>query len=483
MRYLTLLMIIITSSLNAFDIGYWKDLRFSAKLSDGNVRLQTELNRTNLVSNKVLYGSGTAISEYDVSLLNPATSTYQAQIPMGTESKYIGLKHATSTSGNHLAPVYYPGTAMPALGNLSKLSADATSDQSTNYLDIISDYVSFSDTKLYTAIQNRGGGFPTSGSFGTVYFSYMSVIANPESDPQDPNTIVWALNYMNVSLGGISPGLYKITGTGTSDLIRIGNIQTQVVSGSNLLIMSCNLADLMADPDFASWYNPANPVFGMQTIVNRTTVIPFATTTSDTSPGGIVYPTQLIASPWDYSASALTGLELVIQPDDLYFKANYSNPNNLYPISATLFLPGGAEYPMFGNGHAYAQGVQYRTANLMGILGEADNADAWALAGESGASFVQSNPISFSYILGIRQPEANLSLHNEQSHLLSWSPVTQSLLGNPVTISRYRVEASSDPTFESFETLGDTDGYNYFVPINSNNTKQFYRVIAIKDLP
>jgi hypothetical protein len=476
-------MIIISSSLNAFDIGYWKDLRFSAKLSDGNVRLQTELNRTNLTSNKVLYSSGTAISEYDVSLINPATSTYQAQIPMGTESKYIGLKHATSTSGNHLAPVYYSGTAMPALSNLSKLSADASSDQSTNHLDIISDYVSFSDTKLYTAIQNRGGGFPTSGSFGTVYFSYMSVIANPESDPQDPNTIVWALNYMNVSLGGISPGLYKITGTGTSDLIRIGNIQTQVVSGSNLLIMSCNLADLMADPDFAAWYNPTNPVFGMQTIINRTTVIPFATTTSDTSPGGIVYPTQLIASPWDYSASSLTGLELVIQPDDLYFKTNYSNPNNLFSVSTVLSLPGGVQYPMFGSGHSYAQGVQYRTANLSGTLTEADNAEALALAGELGASLVQSSPYTYSYILGLRQPEVIITQYDEQYHLLSWSPVTQTLLGNPVTISRYCVEASSDPMFESFETLGETDGNSYLAPINPLNARQFYRIIAIKALP
>jgi hypothetical protein len=49
----------------------------------------------------------------------------------------------------------------------------------------------------------------------------MSIIADPAADPTDPNTVVLGNELYERTLGGISPGLYKNTGTGTSDLIRI----------------------------------------------------------------------------------------------------------------------------------------------------------------------------------------------------------------------------------------------------------------------
>ena len=471
------------SALGALDVGYWKNVRFSAKLADDAVRFRTELSRPDLSVNKVLYNSGTGITEFNLNLIDPQRSTYQALIPVEQESKYIGLKHATTGSATHVVPVFYPGTGLPELSALTKLSTDASGDQSTNHLDIVSDYVSFSNTKFITAIQNRGGGFPTSGSFGTVYFSYMSVIANPESDPQNPNTIVWALNYMNVSLGGLSPGLYKITGTGSSDLIRIGDIQTQVVSGSNLLIMSCDIADLMADPDFSAWYNPANPVFGMQTIVNRTTVIPFGTTTSDTSPGGIVYPTKLVAQPLSYGSSSISDVELVVQPDEVFFRAVYSNPDNLFPIDTVFNQVDGSDFQMINDTHDYTEGVEFRTANLQGLLAEVDGGQGRVFSGDLGGSFVVSDIYGFCYILGLQHPHNIIVQRVGQNLSIGWSEVTHTELGNPVSVSRYRVEASVSPHFDSFEVLGETESLSLEVPLNPNIDKWFFRVLGIKDVP
>lgn len=482
MKILMLCFILWFSYLNALDIGHWHSVRKSGKLSSNDVLLRTEITRPNLVTNKLLYNAGSGVLEYDLSLINASSSTYQASIPIGQQRRYFGLKQATSSSVNSIIPVYFPGIGLPALGDLSKVSTDAANDQSTNYLDIVADYVTIADNRIITGIQNRGGGFPTSGSFGTVYFSYMSVIADPASDPQDPNTIVWALNYMNVSLGGISPGLYKITGSGTSDLIRLGNIQTQIVSGSNLLIMSCNLSDLMADPDFAAWYNPQNPNFGMQTIANRTTVIPFATTMSDSSPGARVYPQILYADPVDYSATSIANIQFVREADDLYFECYYQNPDNLFPVETSFAVEGGTSFPMYEDSFDYSQSVRFRTANLMGLLPEVDNGYGRIFTGDPAAPMM-SLPLLYSYILGVAEPlEIQISYQGVDIQI-SWQAVSQTLLGNPLTVSRYRVEASATPHFESFEVLGVTEDTVYLLPQINAGIKRFFRVVAVKDMP
>jgi len=288
---------LLPAMLSGLSIGNWQNIRFSGKNAASQVLLSTEIEASNLTQNKVIYNPGSGIAEYNLTLQNAATSTYQASIPVGSSRRYLGLKNQAGTGPTRLIPVFYEGKGLPALNQLSRVSSDATKDNGTDHYDIVSDYVSFSDTKLYTAIRNRGGGFPTSGGLGTVYHSYMSLINDPAADRNDPDVIVWALAYMKVALGGISPGLFKITGTGSSDLVRIGDIQTKLLPGSNLLVMSCNLADLLADPDFAAWYDPANPVLAFHTIVNRTTVIPFGTKLQDGSPGGLVYLRKLYCDP------------------------------------------------------------------------------------------------------------------------------------------------------------------------------------------
>lgn len=178
-------------------------------------------------------------------------------------------------------PAYYSGTGWPTLSQMTKISGDASGDQKNDYLDIVADYFCFSDTKLYAAIQNRGGGFPTSGKMGLEYYSYMVVLANSAD-----RKYVWVMNYMKVPAAKYKPGLYRIKVKKDQDLIRIGDISTQIVKGSNLLKMSCNISTLLADPLFKSWYNSSKPAFSMLSQSFRTTVIPFGTKQQDgTDPG------------------------------------------------------------------------------------------------------------------------------------------------------------------------------------------------------
>jgi len=345
----------------------------------------------------------------------------------------------------------------------------------------VADYVSFSDTKFYAGIQNRGGGFPTSQSFGTVYPSYMSVIANPESDPGDPDLIVWAMAYMNVTLGGITPGLYRITGTSTSDLVRIGNISTQIISGSNLLVMSCNIADLMADPDFAAWYTPGTPVFGLKTIINKTTVIPFATTNQDESAGAINYPHKLYVDPTLNNAPLMTGGSFLVNADGVRFSGNYQDAEGNFPLLSQIEIQGGGSYDLLPQSFDYDVMVPHRSRDLTSTLNEFDNGMARTVVSDDNINITRGDWFPFHYILGILSPAEVLSEVSDDSVQLSWEPVTLTLLGNPVTPDYYRIEASTTPEFSSYETLGTSTSTSFNATLDPEETLQFYRVVAIRN--
>ncbi|MGC9362182.1 MAG: hypothetical protein ACP5F3_04555, partial [Candidatus Syntrophosphaera sp.] len=243
-------IVLLSSSLWAENIGQWQNVRFSGKTADSEIMLRAEVDPDSLVLNKYIHGASGALAEHDLQLIDPATDTFQGGVPVNSDRRYIGLRLQQNGYPTELVPVYYAGTGLPELSELTMASEDTLNDNATDYFDIVADYVSFSDTKIYTAIQNRGGGFPAINGFEV--YSYMNVIAAPDTDPNDPNVIVWALNYMDVAVAGYTPGLYRITGTGIDDLVRIADITYEIDSANNLLKMSCDIADLLADPDFAA---------------------------------------------------------------------------------------------------------------------------------------------------------------------------------------------------------------------------------------
>lgn len=185
-----------------------------------------------------------------------------------------------------IVPAHYAGQGMPALSQMTLVSTDPAHDHKTDHLDILADHFAFSDARFYAAIRNRGGGFPTSARLGSVYYSYMVVIANLADDD-----VIWALTYIRVPLAGLKPGLYRIGGMDAKDLVRIGDIDYQIDPASNLLKMSCKISSLLSDPLFSAWYKPGNPSFGLGSTTNKTTVIPYKTSSPDTTyPGARIIP-------------------------------------------------------------------------------------------------------------------------------------------------------------------------------------------------
>jgi hypothetical protein len=476
-KSLTLItLILISCALSGVNVSNWQNIRCSGKTSANQVFVRTECSVGTAAENSLLYYNGSSITQQAFSVQNAPTSTMQSQYTaVGTNYDY-GLAANVTGSPRVIAPVYYPGTTMPALSRFTPASTDPANDQATNYLDITGDYFTFSGTKFYAAIQNRGGGFPTSGSYGTQYFTYMVVIGNPA----DQDT-VWALGYANIPLVGITPGLYRVTGTTISDITRIGNIEYSVVSASNALLMSCNIADLLADPRFAAWYNVNNPVIGTESLTGSIAILSMTSTQTDASSGCGVYPKRLTNPLNPAVLPSLTGFSFDLDQGNIHFTCIYSDAQGRFPLAIYAGFQPGQTFPLYPQSFDHSQPVIYRSGDITALLTEHSNEPCRAAASLDYINYGYSAIELYSYILGLRMP-TNVQLQgNGPTADLTWDPVDHTLLGNPVDPDLYIVEFASEATFSAPQFLGYA--YDTFYTIDMPAERQFYRVRAVKYLP
>ncbi|MCK9585182.1 MAG: T9SS type A sorting domain-containing protein [Candidatus Cloacimonetes bacterium] len=182
-----------------------------------------------------------------------------------TGTGYVGFRSADDAL---VSPLW--ADTEPALAAFTPLLEDPEGDHlfTNPVLDILSLKVAATDERLYFAMRVAGNAYPVSSGF--TYFAYMPVIVDPSADPEG-NPTVYGLMY-TVELGGlISPGLYKVTGTGLDGLTRLGNIEHSMENG--VLVLSCNMADLLADADFSSWFDPEYPVFATTATTSRISLV------------------------------------------------------------------------------------------------------------------------------------------------------------------------------------------------------------------
>lgn len=157
----------------------------------------------------------------------------------------------------------------PQIHATTLLEIDAAGDQLYNpMLDIVESRFAYSSERLYFAFKCSTPSYATASGF--TYFAYMPVIVNPATHMED-NPIVYGLMYTVNLPPMISAGLYKVSGTGFDGLTRLGNIEFSIQD--DYLVLSCAKADLLADAEFASWYDPAYPVFATTVTTSRITLI------------------------------------------------------------------------------------------------------------------------------------------------------------------------------------------------------------------
>ena len=335
---------------------YWNDIRHSALLPDSTIVVRVENPSGAGIENYLLYAGAGIVEQVMTPLVDgPSTVSAVAPGPVGVSRRY-GFRLVQGTEIDFL-PVRIADGVNPAPADLTRLAADPAGDHLYGYvnLDLVDCLVSFSGTELFAALTNAGGGFPVSS--GLTFFGYLLAIADPAL--ADPDTVFALMQTFNQP-GIITPGLYRITGSGLGDLTKIGNVTIQELPSSNTLLLSCNLSDLMADPYFSSWYDPADRALGVAGFTQRITLLGGAAE-ADRTPGGRCYLRELTVAPVANQLPGLAALDLVESGPAAYARLNYSDPEGNCPVTAEIAFDDGLPYPMFPQSLDYGSPVEYRT--------------------------------------------------------------------------------------------------------------------------
>ena len=213
---------------------------------------------------------------------------------------------------------------------LADLGADLAGDNDGGgtHQDITHFYGSYSDTKLYFRLDNNGGGFPTSGGLLTYYIYSIGLI-----NPNSTDSTAYVLLYASVPLL-FNTGLYALD-LSDSSFTNIGSISTNI--SGNSLSLSCNIADLIAQPGWPEW----PPQAGFVGAAPVTATANFTDlSTNDFGKSAIFIPSSNLL---DFSAinSAPVLFSPSVSSDEtglITFEITYTDAENNLPVIRNLYF-------------------------------------------------------------------------------------------------------------------------------------------------
>jgi len=248
--------------------------------------------------------------------------------------------------------------AFPPPANVMVDPDDEPDDDATLYYteacEITNARFGYSDTHVYATLTNATGSWPQSGGIIGPWYIYSAAVANPDA-PQD--SIGLAMVYADVPILG-QTGLYWADARDSS-FVRIGDIEATVTGGE--LHMRCEIADLIAHPDFG----PDNPsgyylmgagsgtavINGDQWVNDQTSAYSFHLRTDTVAPGANTAPSLA-------GGDAAPATE---PPDTLVrFNVTYTDPDGHLAAVRDVVIDGNA-YAMGcpGPDRGYAAGVEF----------------------------------------------------------------------------------------------------------------------------
>jgi len=177
--------------------------------------------------------------------------TWETLCPMPDgELIYYLMSHsdsaATFTGPKNITDAF-PPPANVMVDPADEVAGDAI-DIYTSACDLTGARFGYSDTYYYATLSNATGSWPTSAGILGPWFVYSAVIGNPDAAE---DSVGLAMVYANVPILA-ETGLYWVDARDTS-YVRLGDIDATISGGE--LHMRCEIADLIAHPDFG----PDNP--------------------------------------------------------------------------------------------------------------------------------------------------------------------------------------------------------------------------------
>ncbi len=367
---LALLSLVLSSQVFAYT--HWNHVRHSALLPGGEVTVRVESPSGAGTSNHLLYEDGGISGEPMEPILDgPSTVEATAPGPASATRRY-GFRLVQPGGVLDLFPVVLPGGSDPGPADLSQLNDDPVGDELFGYdnLDLTSCRTSYSGERLYAALVNAGGGFPTAQ--GLTFFGYVYGLADP-AEP-DPDT-VYAMLYTVDQPGIIEPGLYRIVGSGMEDLEKIGDVDITTFPALDALMMSCQLTDLLGDPGFSSWFDPENRTVAAAAFTQRITLGSGAQE-ADRTEGGDCHLRQLVIEPGTNSLPELDDAVFEGSGAQATVSVDYSDEDGHCPLLSEITFDGEDSFPLYPLTLDYGGTVTYRSEEGIEPLASGDWVEA-----------------------------------------------------------------------------------------------------------
>jgi hypothetical protein len=382
-RLLPVLCLLLLAPL-AHGYTYWNDLRHSALLPGDTVLVRTENPTGGGEENYILY-EGAGIEELEMTPVQDGPSTLEATVPgPTTAARRYGFRLLLGDELDFM-PVRIEDGVVPEPQDLTQVAPDVPGDELFGYdnLDLVDCRTSFSGSELFASLQNVGGGYPVSELL--TFFGYLLGIADPAL--AEPDT-VFALMYTFDQPGIITPGLYKITGTGLDDLERLGDVTVQEFPATNTLRLSCQLSDLTSDPYFLSWYDPADPMIGVAGFTQKITLLS-GPQEADRTPGGRCYLREFAIEPGANQLPELSDPVFQGEGASATAEIDYFDADGHCPVLAEVVFDSSDAFPLFPLSTDYASPVVYRTEEGIAPLANGTWLEAMFRFSDNGSDVVE----------------------------------------------------------------------------------------------
>lgn len=363
MKKALILLLFCHSLLFALSIGEWKNIRFSYRDKyQARAFLRTELQTDEPFW--ILHDSFGSVNREEMKRSESGSFTWEGKISLihgETPGCNIGLLSGGDNKPAKLLPVYVAANNAFDRLYFSPFSSDAEDKDLPAQLDIVQDYVAFSDSSLYVGIKTRSSSTFYADATGELMFSYMAILAQSYEDLSDPKATTWIMFVEMPQQHAIS-GLYRMTGNDPEHLQFIAPLKVEKEGFGYPLLISLKWQQLFSDKDFMAWYKPQKPVFALKTITCLTDSE--EARLADESPGGLVYPYKLFFDAGLEPKAEVSKPEFKTTGDDAWFQVLYNDPNGRFIPEVELNYNEDLELAMFPLGSDYSQPVIYRTENL-----------------------------------------------------------------------------------------------------------------------
>jgi len=362
-KCLMFVLLFVAVLLSAQEINTYLNLSHSSRCPDGYLRLRWLDETGNSSSTQCFYSinglnweltTSTALQNNQMEAVVPyefgQSLRYRLRTPVTLEGEQIVFMHI---------PYLISDAFPPSLSQLGEIGTDPTGDSDISdvpALDLTDSWCGTTENKLYSTMANAANAFPLLNNI-TSYNLFGTFIFNPETVI---DTLCYAMIYTFNIPSIITPGLYKmgidLEGVGPTSFVRIGDIESSVVNGK--LMMACNMADLINDPDFGNWPNLSNSLIFINISVNFGLVQqqPNFSAADYTSPAFLIFHNYH----YQVNQNTLPQLtNLTYNSTTHLFEFDYTDNEEDFPLTLEVELEGGQILEPITLNPDYTQIVHY----------------------------------------------------------------------------------------------------------------------------